>query len=135
MKFRMSKITVDQFAILLKEIPTGEINLNIELNMKYSVESRRIMTSMLFRFEKDSQTALLLEQSCEFEIAKDDWDASISNGKVTIPKSTIEYFGAQTIGVARGVLHCKTEGSQFNGFILPPINITQLIKEDMIIEL
>ncbi len=135
MKFRMTKITVDQFAILTREAPAGDISINIEMNLKYSVEARRIMTSMLFTFEKGSEKALLLEQSCEFEIAKDDWEASVSDGKVTIPKSTVEYFGAQTVGVARGVLHCKTEGTPLNGLILPPINITQLVREDMTIKL
>ena len=72
MKFRMTKITVDQFAILTREAPAGDISINIEMNLKYSVEARRIMTSMLFTFEKGSEKALLLEQSCEFEIAKDD---------------------------------------------------------------
>lgn len=133
MRFRMTKINVGQFALLLSEMPTGEIRIHIDMDLKYSLEMKRIMVSMLFTFEIDDHKAMLLQLNCEFEIAAEDWNAAISDGKLTIPKEIIEYFGAQTIGVSRGVLHCKTEGTPFNGIILPPINVSDLVKEDLVI--
>ena len=55
------------------------------------------------------------------------------NVKLVILKVMLEHFAVQTVGTARGILHCKTEGSQFNGIILPPVNVTELVTEDMIL--
>lgn len=52
MKFRMVKITVDQFAILSNEAPTGDLDINIEIGMKYAAVARRIMPTLSFSFEK-----------------------------------------------------------------------------------
>jgi hypothetical protein len=35
-----------------------------------------------------------------------------------------------TIGTSRGILHAKTEGTEFNKFILPTINVNQLVEKD-----
>ena len=34
-----------------------------------------------------------------------------------------------TIGTTRGILHAKTEGTCFNKYVLPTINVTEIIKE------
>ncbi len=34
------------------------------------------------------------------------------------------------VGTARGILHAKTEGTAFNDFILPAINVEELVEED-----
>jgi len=38
-----------------------------------------------------------------------------------------------TVGTARGVLHSKTESTPFNGLIIPPINVEQIIQEDIVV--
>ncbi len=35
------------------------------------------------------------------------------------------------IGIARGILHTKTENTPFNHFLLPVLDATRLIKEDV----
>ena len=57
------------------------------------------------------------------------------DNKIIIPKELLAHFGVHTIGTARGILHCKTEGTQFNTFILPPINVSERITEDIIIKI
>jgi len=39
-----------------------------------------------------------------------------------------------TVGTARGVLHNKTENTVFNRFIIPLLDATALIKEDVKLE-
>lgn len=132
MKFRMVKITVDQFAILSNEAPTGDLDINIEIGMKYAAAARRIMPTLSFSFEKEGTKLLLLQMNCEFEIAPDDWEAATADGKVKITKPTLECLVAQTVGASRGIMHCKTEGTLFNGVILPPVNVARFITEDMV---
>ncbi|WP_262906606.1 hypothetical protein [Tenacibaculum finnmarkense] len=35
-----------------------------------------------------------------------------------------------TVGTTRGVLHSKTDNTIFNEFILPTLNVSQMITED-----
>jgi hypothetical protein len=35
-----------------------------------------------------------------------------------------------TTGTSRGVLFAKTEATQFSKFIVPTLNVTEMIKED-----
>jgi len=36
-----------------------------------------------------------------------------------------------TVGTVRGILHTKTEGTNFNGFVIPTINVTELVTSDV----
>lgn len=40
-----------------------------------------------------------------------------------------------TIGTARGVLHSKTESTPFNSFLLPTLNVNELVKKDVVFKI
>lgn len=40
-----------------------------------------------------------------------------------------------TIGTARGVLHSKTENTTFNQFLLPTLNVNELVQKDVIFKI
>lgn len=137
-RFRMRKITVQQFAILTETPPTSpqdNIELNIQVMPKYSVEAQGIATSIKFQFLYDDKPFILLELTCEFQIEKTDWKEFVQGDKIVIPKFLLETFVVHTIGTARGIMYCKTEGTPFNIFILPPLNVTEFIKGDLVIDL
>ena len=77
---------------------------------------------------------MVLAINCEFEIHNEDFKELRKDGKTIIPKALLELFAVHTIGTARGVLFCKTESTQFNNVIIPPINVSELIQSDMVIE-
>jgi hypothetical protein len=43
-------------------------------------------------------------------------------------------MGMITVGTCRGILHAKTENTKFNQFLIPTINVAELIKEDSVFE-
>ncbi len=134
-RFNMFKINTEQFAILENECPcSNDISLNTELLFKYSIEGKSIASEVAFSFESEKSKFIILKISCEFAIHPDDWDTFKNDNSIVIPKNLLEYFAVQTIGTARGILHCKTEGTPFNIFVLPPIDVTQMIPGDMIIQ-
>lgn len=63
----------------------------------------------------------------------DSWNSfeDVKNSELTIPKNFISHLVMLSIGSTRGVLHAKTENTMFNKFLLPTINVNELIKEDM----
>ena len=49
-----------------------------------------------------------------------------------VAKGLAVHFAVLTIGSARGILHAKTEGTPFNEFLLPTIDVNNMLEEDVI---
>lgn len=131
-KFKMFKISIPQFAIL-SENCENSYNIEARAEYKYSIERRAIAVEINFSFMGNKEKAMILYVICEFEIYPDDWNSMIADNKITIPKGLLEHFLVHTVGTARGILHCKTEGTPFNSIVLPPMDVTRMITSDLII--
>lgn len=133
-KFRMFGIHLDQFAILCEDCK-DEVGMNVSLNFKYGDEGKKVACVVAFDFTSESEKVMVLKMTCEFEIQEDDWK-TLRNGKeVVIPKDLLEFFAVHTIGTARGVLFCKTENTQFNYIVIPPINVSEMGISDLTVKL
>lgn len=135
MRFRMFRINVEQFAILAENAQLEKLDIATGLEIKYSLEGKSLAIVMTFNFVSEEEKVMLLNLNCEFQIQEDDWNSQINDAKIIFPKNFIEYLVVQTVGTARGVLHCKTEGTAFNHIILPPMNVSDMINGDMIVNL
>ena len=132
-RFRMFGIHLDQFAILTSNKSDGDLGMNIELSYKYADKGKKIAYTAGFEFTSQEVKIMILGVTCEFEIHEEDWEKLNNNEEVVIPKELLEYFAVHTVGTARGVLFCKTESTQFNNVIIPPINVADLIKGNLVI--
>ena len=133
-KFRMFGIHIDQFAILSKSAPLEDLGLGVNINYKYANKGRIISCSTEFNFLNSAQEKIMiLAITCEFEIEENDYKNIHKNEKTIIPKELLEYFAVHTIGTARGILFCKTESTPYNNIIIPPLNVSEMIKDDMVI--
>lgn len=134
-RFKMNRITIPQFAILKEEIGIVDIKVRTKVQVKYSLDIKSIGINMVISFINNEEKVMMLELFCEFGIHPEDWDSLIKNNILTLSKEDISYFVAQTIGTARGVFHCKTEGTSFNHIIIPPMNAMEMVKEDLVIKI
>lgn len=132
-KFRMFGIHLDQFAILCND-RKDEIGMNVSLNFKYGDEGKKVACVVAFDFTSESEKVMVLKITCDFEIQKDDWKKFSKDKEVVIPKDLLELFAVHTIGTARGVLFCKTENTQFNYVVIPPINVSEMGIKDLIVK-
>ena len=129
-RFNMSRIAVNQFAILSDTYPKQNITLSTELSFQYSADTRQISCEVGYRFTTDSELFLILKSQCEFIIHPNDWAKFLKDDSVVIPKSVMELLAVHTIGVSRGILYCKTEGTPFNSLMIPPINVARMMKDE-----
>lgn len=134
-RFRMAKISVKQFAILTDTVPTDGLSYIVGMQFKTATEFRRVGCEFSVEFAHDDKAILKLTIFCEFDIQPDDWAEHIIENALLITKEDLGYFANQTVGVARGIMFCKTESTPFCQFIVPPINLTELIKEDLKVEI
>lgn len=131
-RFSLVKISTDQFAIIPGSFMIGDaVNLKTSLQFGADKENKIISIKVSFQFEQQTIPFLIIEASCFFKIEPNDWNTFILESEVIVPKSIITHFAMLTVGTVRGILHAKTEGTNFNGFVIPTINITELVTGDI----
>ena len=74
---------------------------------------------------------MTIQISCFLKIEDSAWESFKLNNQITFPKDFIAHMAMITVGTSRGVLHSKTEGTIFNKYILPTINVAKMIPEDI----
>ena len=129
--FALAGIKTEQFATFEENYEAKKkANITTALEFKINKEDRRIGVYAAFTFEQSKKAFLKINVSCHFSIAPDSWDSFLMEDKIVFPKSFISHLTMLTIGTARGILHCKVEGTEFNKFILPTFNVNQMVNED-----
>ena len=137
--FALSGLQTISFAIIDKAYKkTGETNLISGLGYGLNTQDNSITCKTRFSFEKKKDHPfLILEIQASFDIKKNDFLNKIKRNdkQYVIPTDLAIHFAVLTIGSARGILHAKTEGTLYNEFLLPTIDVQSLIKENVIFEI
>ncbi|MRT92381.1 hypothetical protein [Ancylomarina sp. 16SWW S1-10-2] len=132
--FQLNKITTEQFAVIKDSYDGSEegIGMSIELKFGLDFENKLIASHVMVQYEQHDKPFLIIEIANHFKIEETAWSKfSSDNDKMIIPKGFASHLVVLTIGTVRGVLHSKTENTDFNKFLLPTINVTKLIQEDV----
>lgn len=136
--FSLRKVTTEQFAIIESSFEDDKpIDLKAGLRFGINNENKMISTIFSTNLLQEKTPFLILEVGCHFNITKDAWDSflNVDNSKIVIPKGFLSHLVMLTIGTTRGVLHSKTENTPFNKFLLPTMNVNELVKEDVVFEI
>lgn len=134
-RFRMYDISLDQFAILSKNIPNNEVSFDMSLGFKFADFGKKVACTTNYKFHSSGVELMVLQVTCGFEIQPDDWEKLHKNNTIVIPKALLEFFAVHTVGTSRGILFCKTEKTPFSIIIIPPINVSGMVKGDYTINL
>ncbi len=132
--FQLMKITTEQFAIIKEAYNKNNSNVKMSIGLKFGLEKKdKIIASFIkVQFEQSKTPFIIIEIANHFNIEETAWNnLEKKDNKIIIPKGFASHLVMLTIGTLRGTLHCKTENTDFNNFILPTINIAELIKDDI----
>ena len=133
--FVFSNIVTEQFATIEENYTEGkEINISTRLRLGKHDDDKEVAVFTLFKFEIEKQPFIIIETGCRFKIEQSAWNSFIHEDKMIIPQGFIIHLAMLAIGTVRGILHAKTEGTIFNRFVLPTIDVTGLVKEDFVFE-
>lgn len=137
--FILRHIKTEQFAIIEENCKhTHGGNLTTRLNFGLDNENRMVEARVLFRFaEEPGKFFLIIEAACHFEVKEEAWESFIhmDEKKIILPCGFAQHLLVLTIGTVRGILHAKTEGTPYNQFVLPTINVSEMLKEDVKFEI
>jgi len=131
--FKIIGIRTEQFATIEENfVEKKKSEVITDLEFKANSETYQIGAFITFTFKVAKKPFIILQVSCLFQIAEDSWKNCVNDAHVTFPKNFMIHLAMMTIGTARGILHSKTEGTAFNRFLLPTINVYELVKEDIV---
>ncbi|WP_036823626.1 hypothetical protein [Polaribacter sp. Hel1_85] len=130
--FNLNKINTLQFAIIDDAFNSELDEFNVETNLGYGLdtESDSMLSLVKIQFEQKEVPFMIIEVSCEFDVVKSFWDKFKDSESIIIPKGFMAHLAMITVGTTRGILHEKTRNTKFNEFIVPMINVSEMIKED-----
>ncbi|TXK79447.1 hypothetical protein [Mesonia sp. K4-1] len=136
--FVLRGLKTEQFATFeehYKANSKAKINLDTRLEYNFDKGNRLIGTFTTFTFQQNNKVFLKLSVSCHFSIDSESFESFCEADIIIFPKGFMAHLAMITVSSGRGVLHAKTEGTVFNKFLLPTIDVTQLVKEDISFDL
>lgn len=132
--FQLQKITTEQFAVIREAFDSTDSDVKMSIGLKFGMDkaNRFIVSFVKVQFEQKEKPFLLLEAGNHYKIEDTAWSTlQNSEGGIIVPKGFAGHLVMLTVGTLRGILHCKTENSEFNKFVLPTINVSSLIQSDI----
>ena len=136
--FQIVSINTKEFATnpaALNE--NDEIGISTSYNYGVNQKSHSIVVALELSFDCDKVPFIILKLAMEFDVRSEEFEAMIDKKKnqIVIPKGFLIHLTALTISCSRGVLHEKLSNTELNTFILPSLNVSEILLEDMIIGL
>ena len=129
--FALKGIKTEQFAIFEENYaPKKETGLGTELQFKLDQINKQIGVFLGFEFMQGKKVFIKIQVSCHFKIEESSWRSFIQENKLVVPQGFLAHLAMITTGTSRGVLFAKTEGTQFSKFIVPTLNVAEMIQED-----
>ncbi len=137
---RLLKVTTEQFAIFEDnytafEADNLEKRLLVDIHTRFAanIESRMFGVYFLYELKDKDLPVLLVEAGVHFQIDEATWKIyyDIKKSILKIPNDIAIHLLGICISTSRGILHSKTEGTKFNGFILPLLNTSNFIENDV----
>lgn len=134
-QFALIHIQTLEFAII-KELYSDDKPIDIGINSEFGIKSLdeyEIMCAPEVSFFQEGKPFLKIKVACYFSIKPEQWEKYINNERQSIifPKGFTDHLLMIATGTLRGILHAKTEGTTFNQFLLPTINVTALTQTDI----
>lgn len=132
--FNLDGIKTEQFAILEENYNDKKKSVDFGTGIQFMIDSEGKFIGCIVRisFDQGKKSFLKIDVSCHFKIDDSSWDTFINKKQqtLTIPKGFLAHMAMITVGTLRGILFAKTEGTIFNKFIIPTIDVASMIEKD-----
>jgi len=130
--FIIHKIETKQFAIVSEELDESELTITSGVAFGIDEDNRIIRAMFKYEFISKDKVILILEVYVDFQIEEKCFGKQIKiKDSLVIPKDFATHLAMIAVGTARGILHEKTNGTKLNEFLMPPIDLTASIDEDI----
>lgn len=135
LQFQLVKIDAPQFAIINDGEFSNPLQINFELNFAVDSSFTSIKNALKIVFLNSSEPVMQLVVECYYAISKDSWqEMTQQDNTIVVPVGFLQHLATITVGTARGVLFARTVETNLNKYVLPLVNVTEMVKNDMVIK-
>ncbi len=140
MQFQLTDISTEEFA-KFEENYIANRNVNLSNNFSFSVDENQKLVICEITIDSSIKNKIFLKIKVRFMflITEESWYELVSEDKkhIIFPKNLIVHFFMLSMGTIRGIVHEKLKDlkSEMSQYILPLINISDVITEDVIISI
>ncbi len=134
--FKLVNIKTVEFAVIENEsINEDTLESFVEIGFGFSDKTGRIQCGIKFKLSTDDKPFIIIHINCTFEIEPTTWEAMYNDKKEAyiLPVGLAKHLAVLVMGTTRGALHAKTEGTAFNKYFIPPMNIDEQIERDVLL--
>lgn len=135
-RFSIVRIQTEQFATIPESYQSDtEFEINHELSFGIDKVNQMVLVRKTARYQHPERPPfLLITVTCYFRIEDESWhDLQVANTtQLQLPRNFAIHLAVTTVGTLRGVLHTKTEQTPFNQFIMPPVNVLDLVPDTIL---
>jgi len=134
--FVLADIILSQFAILEENFDQDkDFDLYIDVRFSYDAERKIIIPFVAVTYAQNNIPLLKIESGNVFYFIPEFLEEIQRDRQLIIPAGLARHLIMLTIGTLRGILFAKTEHTPFHHKVLPTINVTELIQEDVVLDL
>ena len=135
LQFQLVKIDSPQFAIINDGEFSNPLQINFELNFDVDSSFTSIKNALKIVFLNSSEPVMQIVVECFFAISKDSWkEMTQQDNTIIVPVGFLQHLATITVGMARGVLFARTVETNLNKYVLPLVNVTEMVEKDMVIK-
>ena len=135
--YRLANQELSEFAILTDSFdPNGIYSLRTDVQFSYQASAAMLKCRLSFMLLTDTQqTQLTAVFDSFFLIKEESIKQNTAGGKLTFPENCLLHMASVTYSSLRGALLIKTQGTAFNRFLLPLLDVNKLIDHPFVVDL
>lgn len=129
LKYRIDRIVTKDF----KAVNAAELNklqFSLAFKFKVNMDDKIICCMSHYEYERENEKLMHLDLECYFQIEPDYFSSLIEDEVLTIKPDILQYLATIAVGAARGEIHarCDISGSILKDTVLPPVDLTKIIR-------
>ena len=133
-KYNLLDIEDNQFAVFPDNFIDGKnFVATAMINISTKNEGAELKCESRLELKQEDNIILVSEIVCKYSINKDSWE-DIDDKKKMLPSGFIRHIASLAIGTQRGVILVRTKETPLHKIVLPPVNLTAVVKKDYVIE-
>jgi len=137
--FRLIGIETTQFAVMEDSYKDDcDISLVVGVPITASDENHQIDASLNIQFKCEEAPFIILEVKLQFDIEPETFNSLYVTKKkktsIVIPVGLTRHLATLAVGTARGILHEKLNKTKLHDFIIPTIDLTKILDEDIVLD-
>lgn len=130
--FRIRQIKTQQFAMFPEKVNNGEqVTVQSEFGFAGTDDLSSIRCISKFSYSQGETLLLTTEVHSIFDVNEEGRNEIFEKGRIEV--GFLRYLATIVTGTVRGIIHTKTENTALNPIVLPPINLVEAIKEDLVL--